>query len=100
MNKGVPPPALNARTGELTPPGMRRCARANSSSDCVIAGYFSGKSEGGDTAAMATRSESSETDENAPGRAAGLRVLLVHDDDDTRGLLPFVLAPDGYVRTD
>ena len=29
MNRGVPPTARNARTGELTPPGMRRWARAN-----------------------------------------------------------------------
>src|SRR5437867_5281012 len=36
MNRGVPPTALNARTGELTPPGMTRCARANSSSERVI----------------------------------------------------------------
>lgn len=49
---------------------------------------------------MASRAESSETDENAPGRAAGLRVLLVDDDDDTRDLLRFVLAQDGYVITD
>jgi DNA-binding response OmpR family regulator len=49
---------------------------------------------------MATRSESSETDENAPGRAAGLRVLLVDDDDDTRDLLRFVLAQDGYLVDD
>ena len=28
MNRGVPPTARNARTGELTPPGMRRWARA------------------------------------------------------------------------
>jgi len=49
---------------------------------------------------MASRSESSETDENAPGRAAGLRVLLVDDDDDTRDLLRFVLAQDGYLVED
>src|SRR5688500_3034038 len=35
MKRGEPPTALNARTGELTPPGMSRRARANSSSDCV-----------------------------------------------------------------
>ena len=52
------------------------------------------------TAAMASRPESSETDENAPGRSAGLRVLLVDDNDDTRDLLRFVLAQDGYVITD
>src|SRR5687768_27776 len=38
MKSGVPPTALNARTGELTPPGMRRRARANSCSDWVMAG--------------------------------------------------------------
>src|SRR5829696_2751377 len=36
MNRGVPPTALNARTGELTPPGISFCARANKSSDLVI----------------------------------------------------------------
>src|SRR4029077_11914616 len=30
--RGVPPTARNARTGELTPPGIVRCARAKSSS--------------------------------------------------------------------
>src|SRR5712691_5941251 len=48
---------------------------------------------------MASRSESSETDENAPGRAAELRVLLV-DDDDARDLLRFVLVQDGYLVDD
>src|SRR6185369_2376706 len=42
MNRGVPPTALNARTGEFTPPGMRRCARAKSSSDCVMDRYCNG----------------------------------------------------------
>src|ERR671918_1004405 len=34
-NGGVPPTAPNARTGELTPPGITRRARSNSSSDRV-----------------------------------------------------------------
>ena len=29
MKRGVPPTARNARTGELTPPGITRCARSN-----------------------------------------------------------------------
>ena len=29
MKRGVPPTERNARTGELTPPGVVRCARAN-----------------------------------------------------------------------
>jgi uncharacterized OsmC-like protein len=33
MNRGVPPTARKARTGEFTPPGMTRCARSNSSAD-------------------------------------------------------------------
>jgi DNA-binding response OmpR family regulator len=49
---------------------------------------------------MASRPESSETDENVPGRAAEVRVLLVDDNDDTRDLLRFVLAQDDYVITD
>ena len=32
MNRGVPPTALKARTGEFTPPGIPRAARANSAS--------------------------------------------------------------------
>src|SRR5574337_2004083 len=32
MKRGVPPTARNARTGELTPPGITRWARANSAS--------------------------------------------------------------------
>src|SRR3954454_984652 len=33
MNRGVPPTALNARTGEFTPPGVTARARANSAAD-------------------------------------------------------------------
>ena len=36
-----PPTALNARTGEFTPPGITRCARAKSSSDWVMGGIVS-----------------------------------------------------------
>src|SRR5262245_22926969 len=36
MNKGLPPPARNARTGEFTPPGMTCCALLKSSSDSDI----------------------------------------------------------------
>jgi hypothetical protein len=32
MNRGVPPTAPNARTGEFTPPGVTSRARANSDS--------------------------------------------------------------------
>ena len=35
MKCGVPPTALNARTGELTPPGMSFFARSNSFADCA-----------------------------------------------------------------
>src|SRR5258708_13174426 len=35
MNRGVPPTALNARTGEFTPPGMTSCARWKRASDCL-----------------------------------------------------------------
>jgi hypothetical protein len=34
MKCGVPPTALNARTGEFTPPGMSVFARSNSLADC------------------------------------------------------------------
>ena len=37
MKIGVPPTPLNARTGELTPPGMDFCARWNNSSDRLMA---------------------------------------------------------------
>ena len=33
---GLPPTARNARTGELTPPGMYRRAEANNSSDLAL----------------------------------------------------------------
>src|SRR6266567_224163 len=36
MKSGCPPTARNARTGELTPPGMTASARLNSSSDFDI----------------------------------------------------------------
>ena len=32
MNRGVPPTERNARTGELTPPGISVLARANAAS--------------------------------------------------------------------
>jgi hypothetical protein len=32
----VPPTALNARTGELTPPGITACAREKSSADWAV----------------------------------------------------------------
>src|SRR5262245_16480344 len=38
MKRGVPPTARKARTGELTPPGMTRCARSNRLS-LLIAGW-------------------------------------------------------------
>src|SRR5919197_5152920 len=45
MNRGVPPTARNARTGELTPPGVTTEARSNS--DCET-----GASYGKDTAIL------------------------------------------------
>src|SRR3954470_6960799 len=36
MNRGVPPTALNARTGELTPPGISLRALANAASELGI----------------------------------------------------------------
>src|SRR5581483_1010996 len=36
MKSGVPPTALNARTGDDTPPGIRARARANASSDFAV----------------------------------------------------------------
>src|SRR5687767_12519819 len=36
MKRGVPPTARNARTGELTPPGMTRCARSNNEALLVV----------------------------------------------------------------
>src|SRR5436305_724208 len=35
MNRGMPPTALKARTGEFTPPGMAAQARENSSAETV-----------------------------------------------------------------
>ena len=39
MNRGVPPTAPNARTGELTPPGVTRNARANKSPETGLLTY-------------------------------------------------------------
>ena len=36
MNRGVPPTALKARTGEFTPPGVTRWARSNQSADAEV----------------------------------------------------------------
>src|SRR5688572_30431081 len=36
MNGGVPPTALNARTGELTPPGITCFARAKAASELAV----------------------------------------------------------------
>ena len=38
MNRGVPPTARNARTGEFTPPGITRCARSNNAAEAGVAG--------------------------------------------------------------
>src|SRR5688500_16677671 len=40
MNRGVPPTPLNARTGELTPPGMTSRAAANADSDFAVLRTF------------------------------------------------------------
>src|SRR5690606_7297225 len=37
MNRGVPPTAANARTGEFTPPGVAAVARSNQDLDCSTA---------------------------------------------------------------
>ncbi len=36
MKRGVPPTALNARTGEFTPPGVTACARSKSAADRAV----------------------------------------------------------------
>ncbi len=45
--RGVPPTERKARTGELTPPGMVRWARANSSSLRLMVGSAGGVGKGG-----------------------------------------------------
>src|SRR6187551_3803699 len=42
MKRGVPPTARNARTGELTPPGMTLCARSKSAAFVLLARSTSG----------------------------------------------------------
>jgi hypothetical protein len=37
MNGGVPPTAVNARTGEFTPPGMTAQASSNNRADAAVA---------------------------------------------------------------
>ena len=36
MKRGVPPTAVNARTGEFTPPGVTALARSNQASLAVV----------------------------------------------------------------
>ncbi|GEL16390.1 hypothetical protein PA7_02270 [Pseudonocardia asaccharolytica DSM 44247 = NBRC 16224] len=48
MNRGVPPTALNARTGELTPPGMALLARSNIWAEACAAGGAGVEGELGD----------------------------------------------------
>jgi hypothetical protein len=36
MNRGTPPTARNARTGEFTPPGVTSEARRNRSEECCV----------------------------------------------------------------
>src|SRR5664280_3153848 len=43
MKRGVPPTARKARTGELTPPGMTRWARAKSSALFMSGGHAAGR---------------------------------------------------------
>ena len=38
MNRGVPPTALNARTGEFTPPGVTASARSKRAADWAVGG--------------------------------------------------------------
>jgi hypothetical protein len=46
MKRGVPPTARNARTGELTPPGVSSRARLNKASDAGASdGYRPGPAE-------------------------------------------------------
>src|ERR1700691_2836430 len=40
MKRGVPPTALNARTGEFTPPGMTAQASSNSFAEMAVPGTF------------------------------------------------------------
>src|ERR1700716_564849 len=51
MNSGVPPTALKARTGELTPPGMTRHARSYSSWErgCLVTLLFTMETHDGAT---------------------------------------------------
>ncbi len=46
MKRGVPPTAENARTGELTPPGMAWVARVNSAAEAAVPGAGVAAAEG------------------------------------------------------
>ena len=65
MNRGVPPTALKARTGELTPPGVTASARSKSAAD-----------RGGRVAgARLIVSEAPESPASATGRKSGGRAV-------------------------
>src|SRR5687767_1797022 len=73
MNGGVPPTALNARTGELTPPGITFFARAKAASELATdRGVTSGmsgqsrKARASGQGAVRTGRESFATAELAP----------------------------------
>ena len=51
MNRGVPPTALKARTGEFTPPGVTRWARSNHAAELCV-GRALGRSAGSGTTAF------------------------------------------------
>src|SRR4051812_37870527 len=74
MNRGVPPTAPNARTGELTPPGVTASARANSASEAgVVTGSLSLDAHPGNRALVRLYANRRAIGSAGPGRgAAGL----------------------------
>src|SRR6478609_7340641 len=63
MKRGVPPTALNARTGEFTPPGVTACARAKSAAEAATS----------DVEVLTGKSTSSFSPMDLSGRPAGPR---------------------------
>ena len=60
MNRGVPPTALKARTGEFTPPGVTRWARSNHAAELCVGRALGRSAVSGTTAFFPTGGQGDE----------------------------------------
>src|SRR5271156_3091504 len=89
MKRGVPPTALNARTGEFTPPGMTAQASSNSFDETSVRGDDAGRS--------AARGEAGRSDKG--GDDAGRSAARGEAGRSDRGTLTSVPAVAGGFTT-